>query len=63
MGEIWKPVDYRSFGEIYEVSNTGKIKRKDKSEPNPGYNHVGYRRIKLSMNGKSENILVHRLVA
>lgn len=60
MNEVWKPV--KGYEGLYEVSNTGKIRRN-------GYlmsQHQcrnGYLRCKLTKNGKPKMKLLHRLVA
>lgn len=71
MKEIWK--DIKGYEGIYQVSNFGRVKsldRKDKlghhwSERilNPKGNKLGYIRVYLSKDGKTERVLVHRLVA
>lgn len=74
MREIWKPV--KGYEEIYEVSNTGEVKRKKRIVR--GGNNLrtlqerklskistseGYFSVALSNNGKTRNAYVHRLVA
>lgn len=59
MTEIWKPV---TGYEMYEVSNTGKIRRNNKLL-NPSLTSKGYYTISLSKNGKVTKHRLHRLVA
>lgn len=61
--EIWK--DIKGYENIYQVSNTGKIKRIEKNKelkqaPNK---RNGYLYIHLSGNGVNKVIRVHKLVA
>jgi hypothetical protein len=65
--EIWKSTAYN---DNYEVSSLGKIRR---SKPGKGAivgtiikgdkNFKGYYRVQFTVDGKSKNIFVHRLVA
>ena len=65
--EIWKSTAYN---DNYEVSSLGKIKR---SKPGKGAivgnllpgrkNPKGYYRVQFTVDGKSKNVFIHRLVA
>ena len=75
--EIWKPVV--GYERYYEVSNKGNVrsvtryvfsikgKRKTRkvcgSEKKPKINHSGYYQTTLSKQGKSETVVIHRIVA
>lgn len=64
----WKPVPIYPFGENYEVSNTGQVRRKDTGQIIRQWDHVGkggvvYKRVTLRMPGLKKNYRVHRLVA
>jgi len=63
MKEIWR--DIKGYEKIYQISNTGKIKRIEKSkELKQALNkRNGYLYINLSGNGVNKVIRVHRLVA
>jgi len=73
MGEVWK--DIKGYEGIYQVSNTGKIKRIGKYSNQFGYTWESDRLLKpspkdnqylivnLSKNGKIKQKYVHRLVA
>jgi hypothetical protein len=63
--EVWKKIKGYDY---YEVSNNGNVKSnhkrsKDKPLLNLRVTKKGYRRVKLSKNGKEKMFLVHRLVA
>lgn len=65
--ENWKPI--KGYEGIYEVSDFGRVKRLANSNRckrdrilNPKPNHNGYIRVKLTNNGVSEKVFVHRLV-
>lgn len=57
----WKPVV--GYEDLYEVSNTGKVRRKGKEELTPQTTQIGYIRFHLSKSGKAKSILAHRIVA
>lgn len=57
--ETWK--DVAGYEGLYEVSNTGKVRRRGK-ELKPAV-CKGYKMVNLSKNGKERSYLVHRLVA
>lgn len=57
--EIWK--DVVGYESLYEVSNTGKVKRNGKELKQAV--SKGYKIVNLSKNGKERSYLVHRLVA
>jgi hypothetical protein len=70
--EIWKKVI--GYEGVYEVSNLGKVKRVgnlrgvNKAYVNDYYlkptdNGKGYLRIKLSNNGISKRVMLHRIIA
>lgn len=66
--ELWIPI--KGYETMYEVSNTGKVRRKHKTNAgNAGSilkvitDKVGYQRVCLCKNGKSIRYYVHRLVA
>ena len=75
MKEVWK--DIPEYEGLYEVSNTGIVKSKDRYvnhlrngrlflkgvELKYHYNHKGYKKVGLCKNGKSKNIAIHILVA
>lgn len=63
MKEIWR--DIKGYEKIYQISNTGKIKRIEKNkELKQALNkRNGYLYINLSGNGVNKVIRVHRLVA
>lgn len=60
-GEIWKPID--GYEDAYEVSNFGRVRRKTYVLIKGKREKGGYRRVKLSSNGREKSFLVHRLVA
>lgn len=57
----WKPVV--GYEDLYEVSNTGGVRRKNKKELKPQITKTGYVRFHLSKKGKAKSILAHRIVA
>lgn len=65
--EIWK--DVKGYENIYQVSNTGKIKSLNYNHTgrekimNPSVDKDGYQRVCLRKNRKFKNFRVHRLVA
>lgn len=59
--EIWKDVD--GYEGLYRVSSAGRIFSIKNSCYMQSYVHHGYRRLKLSKNGKSKDFAIHRLVA
>lgn len=70
--EIWK--DVIGYEQIYQVSNLGRVKRVGKNHLcNLKYqgeyyltaydNGKGYLRIKLSNNGNSRRVMLHRIIA
>ena len=71
LNEIWKPI--KGFEGLYEVSNLGRIKSKDKWHDKkhhyfekvlkPQANSKGYQRIGLSKNKVVKQFRIHRLVA
>lgn len=62
MKEVWK--DVIGYEGIYEVSNTGKIKRlKNNTMRKTKKNNRGYVQISLSKNGEIKYFLLHRVVA
>lgn len=75
MEEIWKPI--KGYEGLYEISNYGKIKSLERKAKNRGKGQRiikerilkpsidrlnGYYQIKLSKNGKTKTIKVHKLV-
>lgn len=73
-GEIWKDVD--GYGGFYEVSNLGRVRSKERITEIQPYCHIRrkprilkaqfngtYYRVVMSYNGKSRQVLIHRLVA
>ena len=71
MKEVWK--DVHGFEEAYQVSNFGRIKRKERTDSNnrthkerimsPSMYSNGYMNVELRMNIKKRRTSVHRLVA
>ena len=71
MKEVWK--DVVGFEEAYQVSNFGRIKRKERTDSNnrthkerimsPSMYSNGYMNVELRMNNKKRRTSVHRLVA
>ena len=71
MKEVWK--DVLGFEEAYQVSNFGRIKRKERVDSNnrthkerimsPSMYSNGYMNVELRMNNKKRRTSVHRLVA
>ena len=60
----WIPVPFEGYNKVYEVSNTGIVRRRDNKKERRQYRHKnGYLRVLLSNQGKQFNISVHRLVA
>lgn len=73
-GETWKQVD--GYGGFYEVSNLGRVRSKERITEIQPYCHIVrkprilkaqfngyYYRVVMSLNGKSRQVLIHRLVA
>lgn len=73
-GEIWKDVD--GYGGFYEVSNLGRVRSKERITEIQPYCHItrkpkilkaqfngSYYRVVISTDGKSRQVLIHRLVA
>lgn len=73
-GEIWKDVD--GYGGFYEVSNIGRVRSKERITEIQPYCHITrkpkilkaqfngtYYRVVISVDGKSRQVLIHRLVA
>lgn len=73
-GEIWKDVD--GYGGFYEVSNLGRVRSKERITEIQPYCHIvrkprilkaqfngTYYRVVMSVDGKSRQVLIHRLVA
>lgn len=75
--KVWKDVNYKNFGDIYEINECGIVRSKARTvtrsdgvvqkrkqrELSWNSNTDGYPTVKLSANGASERIAVHRLVA
>lgn len=72
MKEIWK--DVKGYEGIYQVSNTGKLKRVEHKRADKNYilkekimrpsvDKDGYFYVKLRKEGKSKQVFIHRLVA
>lgn len=61
MEEIWRYVP--GYERLYEVSNTGKVRKADGKEMAGNLNSYGYRVVSLTRNGKKKDKKVHRLVA
>ena len=73
--EIWKPVV--GYEGLYECSNMGNVRSLDRfvnrrngsfglnkgKTLKPHINHLGYKMIGLSMDGKYKHYMVHRLIA
>lgn len=60
--EIWR--DACDYEDLYEVSNFGRVRRKDNMVLMDGNtNSYGYRMVALSRDGKRKNVKIHRLVA
>lgn len=60
-GEVW--VTISDFGGVYQVSNMGRVKRKNSRVLKPETTNRGYKRVILSYNNSQAKISVHRLVA
>lgn len=73
-GEIWK--DINGYGGFYEVSNIGRVRSKTRITNIQTYCHIirkprilkaqyngNYYRVVISVDGKSRQVLIHRLVA
>ena len=77
MKEIWKDIDnFFNFGDIYQVSNMGRVKSKERRVRAKNYTRIvrerimslsndkdGYKKVTLCRNGKSKTVRVHILVA
>lgn len=65
MGEEWRSLDgVVEYGERYEVSNTGVVRRVDtKFVLKQGSDKDGYKKVTLQLNGGRRKYSVHRLVA
>lgn len=63
--DVWRPVKYGDYGEMYEVSRYGgEIRRRDSKTLRRTWLHKnGYRCISLSLSGQTLTEYVHRLVA
>lgn len=60
--EEWK--DISTYGNKYEVSNTGKVRNKVTNKIlKPSPNRRGHLQVNLTHNGKGKTFKVHRLVA
>lgn len=67
--EVWTKFDYYGYGDGYEVSNRGRIKKPNYR--NTGKDKIlklsndkgGYKKIGLWKDGKMKNVSVHRIVA
>lgn len=62
MDEIWKPVVGR-FANAYEVSNIGRVRRRDTQREVAQQPNNGYRYVSLYLPFARQNASVHRLVA
>lgn len=62
--EVWKPVTGRAQGFPYEVSNLGRVRRKEtKYILKPTEGPKGYYRVNLRNSPKRYNVTLHILVA
>lgn len=62
MEEIWKPVT--SYEKLYLVSNLGNVKSiKRNMLLKPFKSTNGYMQFRLTKNGRSKNLLAHRIIA
>lgn len=61
MQKIWKPI--KNYEGLYEVSNCGEVRNKNKKLLKPRIDKDGYVRVMLSKNSKLKLCQVHRLVA
>ena len=62
MKEVWK--DIPMYAGIYEVSNLGQVRSKITGAiAKCGFNHKGYLRAYLYLNGRVKKEFIHRLVA
>lgn len=64
MTEEWKEIE--GYEGLYFVSNLGRVKRAVNGEENfltTTKMQTGYRKVSLTMNGRTRNCTVHRLVA
>lgn len=63
--EVWK--DIQGFNGKYRISNLGRVVSIKKTIPptlmNPCLNGAGYYVVRLSLNNKAKNFLLHRLIA
>lgn len=70
MEEIWKPVPYELFANVYSVSNLGRVKpnvisrySKNRAEfLDPSPSPRGYLHVSLYANGKARSAFIHRMV-
>lgn len=70
MKEIWKPVPYEPFSEVYSVSNLGRVRpnkpsrySKNRAEfLKPSPSPRGYLHISVYANGKVRSCFIHRMV-
>jgi hypothetical protein len=63
--EEWRPVTRENFGEVFEVSNLGNVRR-TRPAVGPKKSRVsrsGYLRVNLQHEGREKTYAVHRLVA
>jgi len=71
MDEEWRPVTVGEFGQAYEVSNLGRVRRTKGGRGGCKAGHFmaltpdrkGYRYIHLHFNGKNLTVKAHKLVA
>ncbi len=61
MDEVWK--DIKGYEGIYQVSDLGNVKRVNTGRVLKFAETRGYKRLRLSKNGKPKDYQVHRLVA
>lgn len=62
--EVWRPINYKECGEMYEISQNGDIRNRITKTPRRKTRHKnGYYIITLSVRGKQVNAYIHRLVA
>lgn len=60
----WKPVNFGKYGSVYEVSNTGQVRRIGTQKPLRSWKAgKGYSQVELWCEGKRKLAYVHRLVA
>jgi len=60
--EIWKPINYETFGEYYEISTNGEIKSRNTGNKLTSYVKNGYMNISLHT-PYNKSMRIHRIIA